>query len=190
MPKHEYDIEGRTFHVEKAEAGWIGCFVDDPKTVYTDQLKMDVLRQAGYLPRSSAGLVVSIGTKIYEYAPPRTMQDAYDDFRQRLADGHFPKFKRDKPLSKFVILARDRCECIYCGQVPEQSCEAQLDHVIPIGAGGPSTAGNLVTACRTCNVSKGDTRLLNESEILQMIHVRNGVAQIDDAHTVEMFERC
>lgn len=52
--------------------------------------------------------------------------------------------------TRCAILARDGFACVYC----ETSLEvrgAQLDHVIPRKAGGPSTPSNLVTCCGPCN---------------------------------------
>lgn len=52
------------------------------------------------------------------------------------------------------VLARDGHRCVYCARVlpPE---ELTVDHVQPVSRGGDGSAGNLVTACRTCNTRKG-----------------------------------
>ena len=42
--------------------------------------------------------------------------------------------------------------CFYCGSKDE----IQLDHVIPIAKGGSHSIGNLVPACRKCNLEKSD----------------------------------
>lgn len=42
--------------------------------------------------------------------------------------------------------------CAYCGE----SARSEVDHVIPVAAGGSSDRANLAPACRACNGSKGD----------------------------------
>lgn len=60
------------------------------------------------------------------------------------------------PGQRFRILRRDQYSCRYCGATaPDVALE--VDHVIPVIAGGPNTDENLVTACRTCNAGKSDT---------------------------------
>jgi hypothetical protein len=57
------------------------------------------------------------------------------------------------------IRARDNSACRYCGrQVNWKDRRGELggtyDHVIPMSKGGPSTYGNVVVACRSCNSKK------------------------------------
>jgi hypothetical protein len=42
--------------------------------------------------------------------------------------------------------------CIYCGSTDDLS----VDHLIPRARGGPESGDNAVTACRSCNSSRGD----------------------------------
>lgn len=52
------------------------------------------------------------------------------------------------------IFARDGYRCVYCGKVlPDELLS--LDHVEPRRKGGDHSDGNLVTACRPCNLAKG-----------------------------------
>lgn len=55
------------------------------------------------------------------------------------------------PAVRWEIHQRDGYRCVYCGE----EGELQLDHVIPYSRGGPDTYENLVSACRTCNRTKG-----------------------------------
>lgn len=47
--------------------------------------------------------------------------------------------------------------CAYCLQ---PSSRLTMDHIIPLAAGGPHTADNVVPACPSCNSSKRDRSLL------------------------------
>lgn len=49
------------------------------------------------------------------------------------------------------ILDRDGWVCVYCGSKDNLT----LDHVIARSRGGDNSDKNLVTACRSCNSSKG-----------------------------------
>jgi len=56
----------------------------------------------------------------------------------------------------FVITQKEikklyNTKCVYCSSVQN----IELDHIIPLSRGGNHSAGNLVSACRTCNRSKG-----------------------------------
>lgn len=44
--------------------------------------------------------------------------------------------------------------CNYCGQYFEN--KMHIDHVVPISKGGQHSIDNLVTACRSCNLSKSN----------------------------------
>jgi len=51
------------------------------------------------------------------------------------------------------IKRRDRAVCRYCGNyVPV----GHVDHIIPLSRGGTDDPNNLVWACPTCNLSKGN----------------------------------
>jgi len=45
--------------------------------------------------------------------------------------------------------------CFYCGKDCTSSGEWHWDHRIPLAAGGPEAAWNLVIACVSCNLKKG-----------------------------------
>jgi len=53
---------------------------------------------------------------------------------------------------------RDNKKCIYCGK-PLEYTQATKDHVIPTCKGGKNKWTNLVTACKVCNNTKGDSYL-------------------------------
>jgi 5-methylcytosine-specific restriction endonuclease McrA len=60
------------------------------------------------------------------------------------------------PSQRFTIFQRDGFRCVYCGLGVADGAVLELDHRDP---NGPGNASNLVTACRTCNVGKGNRSL-------------------------------
>ena len=60
-----------------------------------------------------------------------------------------------RPTTRLAIYLRDGLACIYCGDGIEDGATLSLDHVHPQSKGGSDRATNLVTACRTCNSSRG-----------------------------------
>lgn len=54
-----------------------------------------------------------------------------------------------------TVMLRDNYTCQYCGASPGRAL-LTLDHVIPRSRGGQTTWDNVATACRACNMRKGD----------------------------------
>src|SRR5438477_3832016 len=76
-----------------------------------------------------------------------------------------------KPLSSeegHRILERDRYRCQYCGLDGMRNFENSLlmtvDFVVPRARKGKKDPGNLVVACRPCNVLKGNRRVFASFE--------------------------
>ena len=63
--------------------------------------------------------------------------------------------RRRVVLSKRNILKRDNHQCQYCGRIDRKMT---IDHIIPRKFNGPESWENLVTACVSCNATKGDRR--------------------------------
>jgi 5-methylcytosine-specific restriction endonuclease McrA len=61
-------------------------------------------------------------------------------------------------MTRDEIFARDGYRCVYCGRIHAPD-ELTLDHVQARSRGGDRSGGNLVTACRGCNVRKGRRRI-------------------------------
>lgn len=62
-----------------------------------------------------------------------------------------------KSLSKkvrFDVFKRDVFTCQYCGSTPP-SIVLEIDHIIPVSAGGDNCIDNLVASCFDCNRGKG-----------------------------------
>lgn len=58
-------------------------------------------------------------------------------------------------LTNTALFARDAHLCMYCGQ-GFQRAHLTRDHVIPLSRGGRDHWGNVVCACISCNVRKGN----------------------------------
>jgi 5-methylcytosine-specific restriction endonuclease McrA len=66
----------------------------------------------------------------------------------------FTKLRNNKP-TRSAIYARDGHKCQYCGATRKLT----IDHVIPKSKGGSDDWDNLVVACSSCNIKKGDKYL-------------------------------
>lgn len=67
------------------------------------------------------------------------------------------------PSQRIRILVRDGFRCVYCGATREDA-KIEVDHVIPVAAGGTNDDGNLVAACWPCNRGKRDKLILDVME--------------------------
>jgi 5-methylcytosine-specific restriction endonuclease McrA len=63
--------------------------------------------------------------------------------------------KRRPAFTRFNVFLRDRFSCQYCGQI-FPAPELTFDHIVPRSRGGRATWDNVVTACTTCNLRKGN----------------------------------
>lgn len=62
---------------------------------------------------------------------------------------------RRPAFTRFNVFLRDRFVCQYCAsRFPTQ--ELTFDHVVPRSRGGRTNWENVVTACGSCNLHKGD----------------------------------
>lgn len=77
--------------------------------------------------------------------------------RKRAASPHQPTGTWITRERRLAIYLRDRFICVYCGTDLHNARPANvtLDHLLPRCDGGTNEAGNLVTACRRCNCSRG-----------------------------------
>ena len=64
-------------------------------------------------------------------------------------DGRLPPCSWREIRSK--IFMRDDYTCAYCGQ---RGGELHCDHIVPVSKNGSNDEDNLVTSCRSCNLSK------------------------------------
>ena len=70
------------------------------------------------------------------------------------------------PLTNARLSNRYACLCMYCG-IQLAPCQLTRDHVIPVSRGGRDIWENVVSACRQCNLKKGNRTLL-EAEAIGM----------------------
>lgn len=69
------------------------------------------------------------------------------------------------PLAiKSLALSREGQRCAYCG---DEEGPFHFDHLYPVARGGTDEAHNIVVACQTCNLSKGDKTILEWVEYLR-----------------------
>ena len=65
------------------------------------------------------------------------------------------KYKRHVKFSRYNMYLRDLFECQYCSEIFDFD-DLTIDHVVPKSNGGKTHWENCVTACKSCNHSKGD----------------------------------
>jgi len=66
-----------------------------------------------------------------------------------------------QPVSKkdrFEAFKRDGFACQYCGRTPP-AVTLEVDHMLPVSAGGGSSVDNLLTSCFDCNRGKASALL-------------------------------
>lgn len=64
-----------------------------------------------------------------------------------------------RPDLRWGIRVRDLYRCFWCGGDLLVIGANTLDHVLPVSRGGTHAPTNLITACRRCNVARGDLLL-------------------------------
>jgi 5-methylcytosine-specific restriction endonuclease McrA len=65
------------------------------------------------------------------------------------------RYRRDVRFSRLHVLLRDAFRCQYCGET-KRGDELTYDHVMPRSRGGPTSWENIASACRPCNLAKGN----------------------------------
>jgi hypothetical protein len=93
--------------------------------------------------------------------------------------------------------------CVYCGWVPDLT----TDHLIPRSRGGDDSADNVVLACQSCNISRGEKgifewlglkekdklhRLVAGKYLKQLLtlHERVGTLEIHKNEIVQLCQKC
>jgi 5-methylcytosine-specific restriction endonuclease McrA len=73
---------------------------------------------------------------------------------------------RRPAFTRFNVFLRDRFACQFCGD-NYPTPELTFDHLVPRSRGGRTTWTNVVTACGTCNLTKGN-RLPREAKMFPL----------------------
>ncbi len=71
------------------------------------------------------------------------------------ASRHQPCERSIPPLTNRELFLRDANICMYCGR-EFSDAELTRDHVLPLSRGGKDRWSNVVTACKGCNMQKGN----------------------------------
>lgn len=67
----------------------------------------------------------------------------------------YVKAQQHPPFTRFNLFLRDRFTCQYCA-TRFRSEDLTFDHVVPRSRGGLTNWENVVAACETCNLKKGN----------------------------------
>ena len=85
-------------------------------------------------------------------------------------------------LRRLVIQRADNC-CEYCGLSQlGQAATFHVDHVIPVVAGGSTTADNLALACVACSLYKGAKQEIEDPKTGTLVTVFNPRQQVWENH--------
>jgi 5-methylcytosine-specific restriction endonuclease McrA len=106
--------------------------------------------------------------------PPPTSTSEYYLLNSEDVDPKRLKLEREKARklrkSQWWFRQIQPGQCHYCQKSVEPS-QLTLDHIVPLARGGQSTPGNVVPACRDCNLHKKlDTPV---DEILRKLRSHN-----------------
>ena len=77
---------------------------------------------------------------------------------------------------RWEVFARDGYRCMECLLAPPDVA-LELDHIIPLAAGGSHTYDNVACAHRACNLEKGDALPLGSADP-QRVWVHQGMGGI------------
>ena len=78
---------------------------------------------------------------------------------------YVPKARRPA-FTRFSVFLRDSFSCQYCG-IHQRSENLTFDHVVPRSRGGGTNWSNVVAACASCNLRKG-----NRTAVQSRMHPR------------------
>ena len=96
----------------------------------------------------------------YRKRHPERIKDQQKKYLQKNGERIRQQEQARRLRLRFQILQRDDFTCQYCGRkAPKVILE--IDHIYPKSKGGKDNIKNYKTACRECNLGKGDI-ILNE----------------------------
>jgi hypothetical protein len=83
-----------------------------------------------------------------------------------------------------LVTARAKGLCEYCQTAQAIVIEIEIDHIIPISAGGETVEYNLCLACAGCNSFKHDALTAVDPETKQTVSLYNPRTQNWDEHFI------
>jgi HNH endonuclease len=82
-----------------------------------------------------------------------------------------------------LVIQRAKNRCEYCGLSQlGQAATFHIDHVIPVVAGGLTTADNLALACVACSLYKGAKQDIGDPETTKTVTIFNPRQQLWTEH--------
>ena len=120
------------------------CYIvhDEMKKV---EESLSVLRKGKYISSETYHVLRSVFMHLYRNWIRLKELDRQEP--RRIAQ----KFIGSKKIRKFIF-NRDNFMCLNC----KSDTKLELDHIIPISAGGKNCLSNLQTLCKSCNSKKRD----------------------------------
>lgn len=83
------------------------------------------------------------------------------------------RYPRGWARIRLAVLNRDGWVCQICGRQLSRDhnspAGAQVDHKVPLVAGGTNQADNLQAACRTCNTSRGQAEGIRHARRAEVV---------------------
>ena len=116
----------------------------------------EIGRLLGKVQQLGGALTAERAKKKALKASLQTLRSAYEAVVQALQHGTGKPTKTLTKEIRFRIFVRDNFKCTYCGVSPAGGASLEIDHIVPVSAGGTNETDNLRTACRECNAGKRD----------------------------------
>ena len=91
----------------------------------------------------------------------------------------FVSLNRIPAFTRYNVFLRDRFSCQYCS-VTLPASDLTFDHVVPRSRGGQTSWENVVTACQSCNLKKGNAFLRDSGMRLKREAMRPTAYQLQD----------
>jgi 5-methylcytosine-specific restriction endonuclease McrA len=93
-----------------------------------------------------------------KYALDDKAQRSFRGLRARSAKLGIPMEVTAKEI-RLLFEMFDSC-CAYCGKRPEKEHQLHLEHIVALSEGGRNSLANLLPACASCNIPKGNKPLV------------------------------
>lgn len=100
-------------------------------------------------------------------------------YNAKIQTGSLNGGKWIRPEKRLAIYLRDEFHCVYCNVNLHAADPFQitLDHVRARNNGGNNHESNLITACRSCNSSRGDRKIAEWADVATRKAIRRNTAR-------------